>query len=278
MGKMIRSPFKWVGGKYKLRKKIISILPVHECYVEVFGGAAWVLMGKQPSNVEVLNDIDGELINFFRVIKKQPRAFINSFKWDLVSRHEFERLTKINPERLSPVVRAHRFYYLVMAGWGGELDSPRFQTSILDAGHGNRLIGALKQLENRIMPVYSRLQTVIIEQLDWKDCIERYDDKKTVMYLDPPYPGNNCNYRFNLRDVKDHEQIAKILRKTKAKIILSTYNLPALSRLFSDFFVQPVEFPSGMQGANGRINRELIVTNFEYDLSLLSSDKSETPV
>lgn len=113
---MIRSPFKWVGGKSRLRKTIIAMLPPHECYVEVFAGAAWVLFGKQPSKVEVLNDIDGEVINFFRVVKEQPEDLIASFEWDLVSREEFERLRDLDPKTLDPVARAHRFYYLIMAG------------------------------------------------------------------------------------------------------------------------------------------------------------------
>jgi DNA adenine methylase len=78
---MINSPFKWVGGKSRLRKQIISLLPRHTCYVEPFSGAAWVLFGKPRSDVEVLNDIDQELITFFRVVKEKPEALIESFEW-----------------------------------------------------------------------------------------------------------------------------------------------------------------------------------------------------
>ena len=117
---MINSPFKWVGGKSRLRKSIIPLIPDHECYVEPFGGAAWVLFGKTPSRVEVLNDIDEELINFFRVVRHQPEDLIKSFDLELVSRSEFRRLGDTEPLSLSEVERAHRFYYLIMAGWGGE--------------------------------------------------------------------------------------------------------------------------------------------------------------
>ena len=260
---MIRSPFKWVGGKSKLRNTIISMLPPHECYVEVFAGAAWVLLGKQPSKVEVLNDIDGEIINFFTVVKERPEELIASFEWDLVSREEFKRLRDTDPTSLDPVARAHRFYYLIMGGWGGELHSPRFQTSISDRGHGNRLIGALKNLQERIMPVHKRLRTVIIEQLDWSECMDRYDDERAVMYLDPPYPGNNCNYRFNLREWKDHEEIAQRMRRANAKLLLTTYDLPELRDLFADFYITPVQFAAGMPSESGRQNQEMIVTNYD---------------
>ncbi|MBE7468005.1 MAG: DNA adenine methylase [Anaerolineales bacterium] len=115
----------------------------------------------------------------------------------MVSRAEFERLANLDTSKLSDIERAHRFYYILMAGWGGELNYPRFQTSISDGGHGNRLIGALKYLRQRIEPVYERLQKVIIENLDWKACFDRYDRPNTVMYIDPPYPDNGCNYTLN---------------------------------------------------------------------------------
>ena len=76
--KMLNSPFKWVGGKSRIRKAIIPLLPPHTCYVEPFAGAAWVLFGKPLSDVEVLNDIDQELVNFFRVVREQPQELIGN--------------------------------------------------------------------------------------------------------------------------------------------------------------------------------------------------------
>ena len=102
----INSPFKWVGGKSRLRKQIIKFLPDHTCYVELFCGAAWVLFAKQPSQVEVINDIDQDLINFFRVVKNRPEELIASFEWELVARAEFTRLAVLDPNEL--VVRQGR--------------------------------------------------------------------------------------------------------------------------------------------------------------------------
>jgi DNA adenine methylase len=208
--------------------------------VEPFAGAAWVLFGKPPSKVEVLNDIDQELVNFFRVVKEKPEDLITSFEWELVSRAEFERLAALDPSKLTDVQRAHRFYYIIMAGWGGELDYPRFQTSITDGGHGNRLIGALKHLRKRIEPVHERLRTVIIENLDWTKCIDRYDRPKTVMYIDPPYPHNKCNYAHNMRSWGEHWILADRLRATKCKWILSSYDAPEVHNLYKGFNIIPV--------------------------------------
>lgn len=264
--RMLNSPIKWVGGKSRLRKRIIELLPPHTCYVEVFGGAAWVLFGKPPSDVEVLNDIDQELINFFRVVKEKPEELIKSFEWELVSRGEYERLASLAPEQLTDVQRAHRFYYLIMAGWGGELHYPRFQTSISDGGHGNRLIGALDTLENRLKPIHDRLHTVIIENLDWRECIDRYDRLGTVLYLDPPYPDNPCNYAHNMRGWDEHKELAARLHKTKCKWILSSYDIKEIRELYPDDSIVSVESSSGMSPSKDSdsrtLNKEVLVTNF----------------
>ncbi len=274
--RMLNSPFKWVGGKSRLRKTIIALIPAHTCYVEPFSGAAWVLFGKPPSDVEVLNDIDQELINFFRVIHEKPEDLISSFEWELVSRAEFERLANLDPLQLTDVQRAHRFYYLIMAGWGGELNYPRFATSITDGGHGNRLIGALKTLRQRLQPIHERLSTVIIENLDWRECIERYDREGTVMYIDPPYPGNKCNYAYNMRSWDDHQLLAQRLSNTKCKWILSSYDTPNIHALFEQHHITPVQSFSGMKiEKNGRervLNKEVLITNFVPPMPLAHTE------
>ena len=272
---MLNSPFKWVGGKSRLRKFIIPIIPPHTCYVEPFAGAAWVLFGKPKSDVEIINDIDGELITFFRVVREKPEELIASFEWELVSRAEFNRLANLEPQSLTDVQRAHRFYYLIMAGWGGEARYPRFQTSIRDGGHGNRLAGALKSLRERITPIHRRLQTVLIENMDWQDCVARYDSPSTVMYLDPPYMGNGANYKFNMRGKDDHQAISEQLAQTKGRWILSSYDTPEIRDLFHGYEITPIQSSSGMRtgkserqtGKHRTTNQEILITNFPPPMS-----------
>lgn len=268
---MLNSPIRWVGGKSRLRKFILPLIPEHTCYVEPFGGGGWVLFGKKPSPVEVYNDIDQELVNFFRVLKHRPEELIRSFEWELVSRAEFERLANEDPATLSEVQRAHRFYYLIMAGWGGELDYPRFQTSISDGGHGNRLIGALKRLRQRLEPVHDRLRTVIIENLSWEDCIDRYDREKTFMYIDPPYPQNGCNYKHNMQDWEEHRQLAVRLANTKCKWMLSSYDRPEVRDMYDGYDIIPIQSYSGMNteknGSERVLNEEVLIANFDAQTS-----------
>jgi DNA adenine methylase len=277
MSEQIRSPIKWAGGKYRIRNKILALLPDHNCYVEVFGGAGWVLFAKPQSEVEIFNDLDGDLINFFEVVKNKPEELIQSFDLNLVSRRLFEHYRYLHEDeksQLSDIEKAHHFYYLIMAAWGGEYGNPRFQTSVSDkGGHGNRLIGGLKSLRERILPAHQRLSTVIIENLDWRKCIERYDrpydQNKVVMYLDPPYPGNNVNYQHNMTSFNEHVEMVQVLTQMKSRFLLSTYNLPEIRKLYplDRFNILDIDFQSGMptNGPNNHRNKEIIVTNFEHE-------------
>lgn len=263
----MNSPFKWVGGKSRLRKHIIPLLPEHTCYVEPFGGAAWVLFGKKPSPVEILNDIDQDLITFFRVVRDQPEELIQSFDLALVSRAVFENLANADPTSLTDVERAHRFYYLIMAGWGGEFHYPRFATSITDGGGGNRLLGALRTLRERIEPVHQRLSSVIIENLDWRECLDRYNRPGVCFYVDPPYPDNGCNYKHNMKGWDQHEELARKLRNSDAKWIYSSYDTEAVRDLFKGCHVVPIQSSSGMRKAKddaSRVpNKEVLIMNFD---------------
>ena len=279
--KPLNSPFKWVGGKSRLRKYVIDLLPQHSCYVELFSGAAWVLFGKPLSDVEVINDLDQNLVTFFRVLRDKPEELIASFEWELVSRAEFERLAILDTSQLNDVQKAHRFYYLIMAGWGGELNYPRFQTSVKDGGHGNRLIGALKTLRQRLLPVHERLRTVIVENLEWQSCFERYDRPGVVMYVDPPYPGNKCNYAHNMRGWEEHYLLAERLKKAECQWILSSYDIPEMYALFPDHFILGVQSASGMSaeknGGVRTLNKEVLITNYPPPKSLLAEQK-EVPM
>ncbi|OPL11845.1 MAG: hypothetical protein AVO39_11805 [delta proteobacterium MLS_D] len=115
-----------MGGKRRLRKTIIGMIPEHTCYVEVFGGAGWVLFGKEPSKAEVYNDIDGDLVNFFRIVKNCHRAFLQAYDLMLVSRKLFTDFVNTDPEDLDEIQRAVRFFYIIKTAFGGKWDEPSF--------------------------------------------------------------------------------------------------------------------------------------------------------
>lgn len=262
---MIRSPIRWAGGKSRLRRTLIPMLPEHRHYAEPFAGGAWVFFGKPRSGTETLNDIDGELANFYRVLRDRAQELIDYFRWELVSRAEFDRHAGTDPETLDEVQRAHRFFYLTMAGWGGESGYPRFQTPAAgDAGHGNRLAGALLNLKDRLWPASERLRGVEISSLDWRECLERHDRPESLLYLDPPYPGNGVNYRHNMRGEAEHRELAERLARAQCRWVLSTYDNALARECYANCRLTPVSWASGMEDGNGgrTVNRELLVSNF----------------
>ncbi len=118
----------WLGGKRRLADILIPRFPAHECYVEVFAGGAALYFLRPPAKVEVINDINGELINLYRVVQHHLEEFVRQFKWALTSRQVFEWLKQTVPESLTDIQRAARFYYLQKSCFGGKLEGQTFGT------------------------------------------------------------------------------------------------------------------------------------------------------
>jgi len=142
---------------------LLSLIPEHKTYVEVFGGAGTLLLNKPPSKVEVFNDIDGDLINLFMVVREKPREFIKKFRWFLYSRELNKRWSR-DFRTNDPIERAVRFYYVLRssfsgnfgAGWSFKRNKPQI------------FFNSLK----RINLIAERLKRVHIENLDFRECIE----------------------------------------------------------------------------------------------------------
>lgn len=180
----VKSPLKWVGGKNKLVNTLVPLIPEHECYCEVFGGAGWLLFGKEPSKVEILNDFDSNLMNFWSVIKTAKDQFIDSFEYTLVSRETFQNYKhKYKTNDFDDAIeKAHVFYYLVHAGFASDMKNPVFGTG-RQRSNGLRL----EQINDSINTAYDRLQRVTIENKSFEDIFRIYDGEDTFFYLDSPY-------------------------------------------------------------------------------------------
>lgn len=119
----------WMGGKRRLAGDIIPLIPEHTCYVEPFAGGAAIFFMKEPSKAEVLNDINGELINLYRVLKHHIEEFLKQFKWALHSRQIFEWEKLTDPRTLTDIQRAARFYYIQRTCFGARVTNSSFGTS-----------------------------------------------------------------------------------------------------------------------------------------------------
>ena len=123
----------WIGGKRRLAKRIIPLFPEHTCYVEPFCGAAAIYFMKDQTKVEVLNDINGELVNLYRVVKHHMDEFVRQFRWSLTSRQMYKWLQDTPEEILTDIQRAARFFYLQKNAFGGKVSRQTFGTATTSA-------------------------------------------------------------------------------------------------------------------------------------------------
>lgn len=247
----------YFGGKHRLLKEIIGRIEEHTCYVEVFSGGAGVLFKKAPSAVEILNDLDKELITFYRVIKHHPEEFHRQFKFVLFSRDEFKRFQKVDPETLTDVQRAVRYYYLQRAAFGGKVVGQTFGTAATRPPRLN-----LFRLEETIADAWQRLAQVTIECLDFRDLIPRYDRPTSFFFLDPPY-WNIPGYRHDFVE-KDFWDLAEVLRGVKGRFLMTINDTPEVREIFKAFRIEEVEIKYSMSReavSRSEVNTELIISN-----------------
>lgn len=247
----------WMGGKRRLAKTLLPLFPQHTCYVEPFSGAAALFFMKEPSKAEVLNDVNGDIINLFRVIQNHPEEFVNQFKWALSSRQVFKWLKDTPIDTLTDIQRASRFYYLQKLCFGARHQNPSFGTSATTPPRLNLL-----RLEDDISQAHLRLSRALIENEDWLSCCKRYDREGTLFYLDPPYyelTGYGVEFDFN-----QYQQIAQFASSCKGKVLISLNDHPDLVDLFKDFTLERTNIKYTTAGPNrsGKSSSELIIRNY----------------
>jgi DNA adenine methylase len=230
----MRSPLSYLGGKSRLAAQIIKEIPAdHTCYVEPFCGACWVLFSKEPSKSEVINDLDLELVTFWRVIQHHLDEFKRFYKYAVTSREIFELNKRTDPENLTDIQRAARYFYLQKLGFGGKTTGRTFGTSATGPARLNLL-----NLEDHLLEVHWRFQRVVIEHLKALDCIRRYDRKTTLFYIDPPY-YDTAGY-VDPFEHQDYLDLAKVLSSIKGRFILSLNDHEKVREMFSEFSIKRV--------------------------------------
>ncbi|HCR1008183.1 DNA adenine methylase [Enterobacter hormaechei] len=246
----------WIGGKRRLAKHILPLFPAHTCYVEPFSGAAALYFLKTPSKTEVINDINGELVNLYRVVKHHLEEFVRQFKWALVSRQIYKWLQDTPEETLTDIQRAARFYYLQKQAFGGKVAGHTFGTSTTSAPRFNLL-----RIEEELSMAHLRLSRTLIEHLDWQQCIKRYDRPHTLFYCDPPYWGTEgYGVEFGL---ENYDHMAELARSIKGKMIISVNDIPEMRQAFDGLNIQTVDISYNLKVTGKATPRkELVICNF----------------
>ncbi len=254
----MKSFLSYLGGKSLLTKKIISLMPEHTCYVEVFAGAAWLLFKKEESQVEIINDINMDLVTLYRVIKHHLEEFIRYFKWVLVARDEFERFVVEDPNTLTDIQRAVRFYYLLKAGFASRIINPTLSISTLRKSNFNLL-----RIEEDLSAAHLRLSRVYIENLSYERILSRFDKPHTFFYVDPPYWGYEDYYGKEIFNRDDFEKLKDILLELKGKFIMSINDKQEIRELFKEFYITEVETSYSCAGAHRKKKvSELLIRNY----------------
>jgi DNA adenine methylase len=248
-------PISWIGGKNRLSGQIIPFFPKHATYVEPFCGGAQIFFHKEPSAVEVLNDLDHDVVNFLRVCQSHYQELVRYLQYVVVSREWFAILKNMNAESLTDIQRAARFLYLQKNSFAGMVTKQNYKYTIVALPNYNP-----KSIPQSIEKAHLRLQRVQIESLPYEKILEKYDRPTTLFYLDPPY-WRRALYRFNFRD-EDFKKLAERLDRIRGRFVLSLNDCPEVRQIFQSFKIHRIETSYSAQQRAGKRYRELLITNY----------------
>ena len=172
------------------------------------------------------------------------------------SREDFERLKQTDPMVLTDLERAMRFLYLQLLAFGGKVNSPTFGVR---AGQSARF--SYSRLQENLQAIAQRLESVTIENLDYTDCIKRYDGNKVLFYLDPPYWGTEDCYGKELFSRGEYIKMAEMLRQSKGAWIMSINDVPEIRELFAEFHYKQVDVTYALRRDRPAKAQELIISN-----------------
>ncbi len=251
----------YLGGKKNLAGRLVDIIhrTPHTTYAEVFVGMGGVFFRRRRRpQAEIINDYSRDVANLFRILQRHYPQFLDTIKWQLSGRAEFERLMAVNPDTLTDLERAARFLYLQRLAFGGKIAGRNFGVS---AGRPARF--DLTKLVPMLEDVHDRLAGVTIECLDYKDFISRYDGSDVLFYLDPPYYGCEGDYGVHLFSRDEFTVMAAQLAGLQGRFLLSLNDHPAVREIFKGFEIRAVETTYSITQNGTQAASELIIANYK---------------
>ncbi|MEF3304175.1 DNA adenine methylase [Paenibacillus sp. GYB003] len=260
------SCIRWFGGKKWLAKSILPYIPSHHCWVDVFGGGAHMTVARQPSKVEVFNDKDCDLINFYLVLRDHKEQLIEALESLPTSRFLYEKwLSEELPG--DSFERAVRWFYLLrhsiiptpnqLSGWR----AGKVKNSAVDYQNAVAKLDAFEK----------RFRSVMIECLDFREIIERYDGPDVFFFIDPPYVGRESFYKGDFKH-EDHAELAYMLRHIEGKCLVTYFGDPIILELYRDWDYVTLETKVGSVrkaslGQKRRVETEYLFMNYKSESS-----------
>lgn len=255
----LKAPFGWVGGKSQLAKDIVDLIPQdHKIYIEVFGGALSVLYAKEKSKLEVVNDINSELVNLHRSIRTNPQTLSMYLNQLLVSREIFDDIKRKNMKPRNKIEAAAFYLYQLTHSFGSKGDN-----FAMNAKSGR----APKNLYKAYTKWSDRLKGVTVENKSFQELIPLYDKDEAFFYLDPPYVATESYYKNTGGfGIKEHEELAALLKALKGKFLLSYNDCDLVRELYKDFNIRTTKEIDYTLGKNrsgkSKKVKEVFVTNY----------------
>ena len=238
--KVTRPALIYHGGKWRIAPWIIEHFPAHSLYAEPFGGGASVLLRKSPSRQEVYNDMDGEIVNVFRVLqsKEQSEELRRLLSCTPFARTEYD--LSYQPSDC-PVESARRTIIRSFMGHGGNSVTSRYKNGFRSKRVGSSPSRDWSRYPAHVPVFAERLRSVVIECLPAMETIRRYDTPSTLHYVDPPYvrsarSAHSTSYRHEMTD-EEHVALAGVLHAVSGMVVLSGYDSDLYRDLYADWSV-----------------------------------------
>ena len=228
-------PLSYIGGKRRIAKQLVALIPDHRTYVEPFAGGAQVFFHKPRSKVEVLNDLDDEIVNFLKICQRHPHELSRLLRWQPASRRLFDWHQQQPPGLLTDVERAARFFYLQKNTWGGKRTRQNFHFAVTKPPSYTPAT-----LQKRLLAVAERLDGVQLEASRYDTVLKQYDRPTTFFYLDPPYVGVDL-YQHNFSD-QQFEELVRQLHAITGRFLLSINDCPKARAWFAGFHRMEIAF------------------------------------
>lgn len=237
MSAALKPPFAYYGGKTTLAERIAALLPAHTHYVEPFAGSLAILLAKPRSDMETVNDLDQDLMTFWRVLRDRPRELETAMHLTPHARAEYERAYALDID--DDLERARRVWVLLSQGRGSTLRKTGWRFYRDPAGSTYSMPDYLTAYAERVPPAAARLHGVSLECRPAIEVVRDYGKHpNALLYCDPPYLAtsrNSTNYRHEMADAEQHGELLDALLECQSAVVLSGYPSPMYDGLLSDW-------------------------------------------
>ena len=281
----MKPPFTYFGGKTALAERIAALLPAHEHYIEPFAGSLAVLLAKRPSPMETVNDLDGDLMNFWQVLRDNPEGLERACALTPHSRGEY--LASYDLTGTEGLERARRVWVRLTQGRGGSMRRTGWRYYVNPRGSSSSMPDYLEAYTDRLAAAAARLAMVSLECKPALELIAQYGQHKgCLIYADPPYLGSVRNpraaraghgreYSAEMLTDEQHQELADALNAAAAAVVLSGYPSPLYDELYGGWHRREIPVFNG-NGTGDRSRTEVLWSNRPFTQGSLFDAETAT--